>query len=113
MHGQIIYIINNPWILIQISCCIIMSVQVYILAIKQVDPPQTVTHIEQVKFDEIDFPILFKVCFKPAFHSENLEDTGYKHIWGFFKGESKYNRSILGWAGHTEDGGVVSSPQGN
>ena len=67
-----------------------MSVQVYFLAIKQVDPPQTVTHIEEVKIDEIDFPILLKVCFKPAFHSEKLEDTGYKNILVFFKGESNY-----------------------
>ena len=74
-----------------------MSVQVYFLAIKQVDPPQTVTRIEEVKFDEIDFPILFKVCFKTAFHSEKLEDTGYKNIWGFFR--EKASTTDLSWAG--------------
>ena len=90
-----------------------MSVQVYILAIKQVDPAQTVTRIEKVNFDELEFSVLFKVCFKPAFHSKKLEENCYGDIWRYFKGESKYNRSISGWAGHTTDGGVISSPQGN
>ena len=89
-----------------------MSVQVYFLAIKQVDPPQTVTRREEVKFDEIDFPVLFKVCFKPAFHGEKLNENGYRDIWRYFKGESMYNKSILGWAGHNKGGGVISSTQG-
>ena len=31
---------------------------------------------------------------------------------GFYVGMSKYNRSLIGWNGHTEEGGTISTIDG-
>ena len=54
----------------------------------------------------------FNPCFKPAFNAEELPASGYENIWRYFSGQSMYNGSIYGWAGHTEDGKVVSTVEG-
>ena len=35
--------------------------------------------------------------------------VGYDGVYHYFNGKSKYNSSIHGWAGHTEDGKVFSN----
>ena len=36
-----------------------------------------------------------------------LREAGYFNVVGYFAGKSKFNGSVIGWAGHTEDGKVV------
>ena len=47
-----------------------MIIQVCILASRQINPMQIVTNIEEKVFEEIDFPVLFNICFNPAFHTK-------------------------------------------
>ena len=61
---------------------------------------------------DVEFPVLFKLCVKPAFNQTELEAAGYENSWGYFKGESMFNSSIIGWAGHTRDGQIVSDVSG-
>ena len=77
-----------------------------LLAKEQLNPSQTETFLEEKKLDEIEFPVLFKVCFKNSFNLKNLEEAGYSSVWNYFMGVSKYNKSNYGWAGNMKEGGV-------
>ena len=34
---------------------------------------------------------------------------GYKDTWGYFLGQSRFNKSLFGWAGHTKQSGTIKS----
>ena len=54
-----------------------------------------------------DFPFLTKICIRPGFDILALREAGYNSVDGYFSGNSRFNRSVIGWAGHTQDGKVV------
>ena len=60
-----------------------------------------------------DFPVVFKICIKPGFNSDGLKYVGYSDIWSYFVGESRYNSSLIGWAGHTKEGTAFSDVAGH
>ena len=94
------------------GCFIAFIVQMSILANNQIFPSDTVSHLEERSLDSIQFPVLFKICIKPAFNMEELNKAGYESIWSYFIGQSKYNKSAFGWAGHTKDGHTNGSVEG-
>jgi len=53
-----------------------------------------------------------KVCMKPAYSLEYLNAAGYRGIYEYFLGESRYNSSLFGWAGHTEEGKIFGNVTG-
>ena len=55
------------------------------------------------------FPLVFKICFSPGLNITAIEEAGYKRSFEYFYGQSRFNSSILGWAGHTNSSGVVGS----
>ena len=83
-----------------------------IIANDHLYPSETVSHRVEKKLDEIQFPVLFKICIKPAFNLKELQNAGYHSIWDYFTGQSRYDKSVYGWAGHTKDGKVYGSVQG-
>ena len=75
--------------------------------------PEIVNYKKQLS--EIDFPVVFKVCANEANISaanEKITEIGYTDLWKLFLGESMYNDSIYGWAGHTENGSTTGSVEG-
>ena len=38
-----------------------------------------------------------------------LNEVGYEDTWSYFLGQSKFNQSVYGWAGHTEDSGTIGT----
>ena len=76
------------------------------------NPEYTLTKTERVEMAKINFPLNFKVCIKPGFDDAELKKMGYKNNIGYLWGQSKYNSSIHGWAGHTSDGKIVSNVSG-
>ena len=54
-----------------------------------------------------DFPLLARICIRPGFDILALREAGYNSVDGYFSGNSRFNRSVIGWAGHTQDGKVV------
>ena len=107
------YLGKNPLILLHAGCFIAFTVQMMILASSQIYPSETVSHLEEKTLDSIEFPVLFKICIKPAFNISELHKSGYKSIWSYFVGESRYNNSIFGWAGHTENGSIIGTVEGS
>ena len=60
-----------------------------------------------------DFPVVFKICIQPGFAAETLKTVGYSDIHSYFLGESLYNRSLIGWAGHTQEGAAFTDVAGD
>ena len=106
------WIRKNPWIVLHLACFLAFIVQMSILASNQIHPSDTVSRVVERKLNSIEFPVLFKICVKPAFDIKKLEEVGYENIWKYFLGRSKYNSSLFGWGGHTVDGNTIGSVTG-
>ena len=72
-------------------------------------PRLTNSRLETRSLQGEDFPLIFKICVQPAFNKTALVETGYGHLFRYFQGGSKFNKSIFGWAGHTNDSGVYGT----
>ena len=56
---------------------------------------------------DIEFPILFQICVN-EFNLTNAtnkkyHEYGYDGLWEYYRGESRYNSTIVGWAGHKKN----------
>lgn len=62
---------------------------------------------------DIEFPISFKLC---VGERENATDKfrrlGYTNEMDFYHGRSRFNKTILGWNGHTETLSTLGSIKG-
>ena len=103
---------NILWLSVKIFCYLACGIQVFLLIVEQISPTQTETNQKEIKMEEIEFPVIFKICFKNSFDLDKLKEVGYKSVWNYFKGESKFNDSIYGWAGHRKDGSVGPGVKG-
>ena len=67
--------------------------------------PQVRYYKEELK--NIEFPMSFQICVT-EFNLTNATDEkyhkyGYNGLWEYFKGKSRYNSIIVGWAGHKQN----------
>ena len=65
-----------------------------------VNPKLTNTTVEKKKLESYDFPLLFKICPMLGFNITALKKYGYKNAGAYLEGESMFNHSMVGWAGH-------------
>ena len=105
-------VLKSPWYLIRIGCLVAFMVQTTTLIVNMINPKETLIKTQIMNFDKIDFPLTFKICITPGFNTTELKALGYENILGYFEGRSRFNTSIIGWAGHTVDGQVVSNISG-
>ena len=99
---------------VQILCCIAFTIHAIVNLYITLNPQETVMRFEPRNLDDIElFPIIFKICLNPAFKIDNIKLAGYASLWDYFHGKSKYNKNkYFGWAGHYENGSVISSVEG-
>ena len=64
------------------------------------------------QLENIDFPLIFKVCLSNKYDFDNSKAWGYQLKLAFFEGKSRYNNSIYGWSGHSEDGNSLGNVEG-
>ena len=50
---------------------------VLVFTYHQLFPQKTSSRLEERKLDDIEFPILFKICLNPAYDLQKLKDVGY------------------------------------
>ena len=93
-------------------CFLFFTIQMIIITHQQLHPFTTVARMQEKRLNQIEHPVLFKICFKPSFDTEELIKTGYGSTWNYMAGISMYNRSIFGWGGHTKDGTRIGSVEG-
>ena len=75
-------------------------------------PTKTLTNVEEVKLQDFDFPINLKICLRPGFNVTALQKLGYQNFPFYVLGLSKFNSSLFGWGGHTNDSRGVTSAIG-
>ena len=62
---------------------------------------------------KVTFPILFRIClFENKNQSARFTQFGYEDISGYFLGQSMFNSSVVGWAGHTINGSTFGQVEG-
>ena len=98
---------------IKISICAAFCIHALKIAYDLIYPEETVLRFEQRSLDDIEFPIVLKICINPAFNISELQEVGYQSVWDYFTGKSKYSDyRIYGWSGHAENGSTISSAKG-
>jgi hypothetical protein len=65
--------------------------------------------VEEMNWKDMDVPVVLKICVAPGFNMTAIKEMGYDNVYRYFEGISKYNKTILGWAGHTNTSGVQGS----
>ena len=100
-------------LLIKLSGFLCYLVHMYFIFHNQVFPSETFTRLEEKQLDDIEFPVIFKLCVTPALNMTELKSAGYKNIWRYFVGQSAYNTSLYGWGGHSSQGTPMQSVRGN
>ena len=103
------YILKHHWKLVNLLCCIAFTWQVSGIIQEWINPSRQTTQISEKNYNEMEFPLIIKLCPDPAFNLSALQEEGYARIGDYFKGYSRYNRSILGWAGHTNESQIRGS----
>ena len=98
---------------LQILCFIAFTIHAIINLYNTLNPKETIMRFEPRNLDDIEFPIVFKICLNPAFKIDEIQSAGYASLWDYFHGKSKYKkRKFYGWAGHYENGSFISSVKG-
>ena len=106
---------SKKWILIHSLCSLIFILHITMMGLYDANPEHTVASKMPLKLHEMArFPVVFKLCIKPGgFNLEKLNHFGYQTATDYFYGQSMHNESLIGWAGHNEDGTVMSTAEGN
>ena len=67
-------------------------------------PKLPTTQVHDVALKDLDsFPLIVKICAQPGFNQTALYEVGYSGLWQYFKGKSRFNSGVFGWAGHTRE----------
>ena len=67
----------------------------------------TITQEKVVNLEHIEFPLLIKICMVPGFNEAAIREAGYNESWYYLYGQSKFNGSIFGWAGHNNQSEIL------
>ena len=97
------------WALVNLLCIAFCSLQLFHILEGFANPSLTRTWEEEVALKDIEFPLTIKICVIPAFNETALNERGYYDTWFYFLGQSAFNDSLYGWAGHTEGLGTVDT----
>ena len=100
---------RNYLLLANLACFVGFCCQFGSVLHTYLHPTQPIITVTERNLEDSTFPIIFKICFDPSFNTSEEEDAGYGYY--FMSGRSKYNSSVVGWAGHTAEGGVQGTVQ--
>ena len=93
-----------------IAACLI---HIFTLWYTTLSPDHPDIKVYEKHLNEIEFPLSFLVCVNDLVNmTGRYKRLGYSNEWGFFTGKSRYNESIYGWGGHTENGSSYGSVEG-
>ena len=92
---------NHYRTVLNVVCALAFVFQLYEIISEWRSPTQTTTAISTENLGDSEFPIIFKICINPGLNITALREEGYDSIPDYFRGQSKYNSSLYGWAGHS------------
>ena len=102
-------VLSNAWVVVKLSCLATLIIHLVTIVYDKHFPDSYNAITEQIQLDKIDFPAILKVCMKPSLNKTEVRKVGYKRTFDYFSGQSKYDKQIFGWSGHTEDGQPYSN----
>ena len=98
-------------IVLNIILIIVCFVHITINLINYLNPVvPNVRHYEK-DIGDMEFPLDIKLCL--SINDSMFHSLGYFDSYELFLGKSKFNKTIFGWSGHTEDGSTLASVQGS
>ena len=97
------------WIFANIVGTTFLTIQLAHVLESFFKPTITRTWEEEVALRDVDFPLVAKICVIPGFNQTALHEVGYQATWEYFIGRSKFNGSVFGGAGHTNDSRIVGT----
>ena len=89
--------------ILKVYCSLIFFGHVLFIGLHNLNPDETITRFEARKLDDIEFPVVFRICIYSSLKKDELRLAGYKSSWTYFIGQSVYNPNVYGWAGHFND----------
>ena len=101
------FFLHHHILLINLLCLTAFTIQFGIILKNYINPEETNISVSDRNISTL--PLVFRICFLPGFNLSAIEDAGYDTSFGsfyYFLGKSKYNSSLVGWAGHTSTSGV-------
>jgi len=111
IFGRILRVINFTLLIICIinSCDVINSL---------VNPELPTIHVINTNLKDIEFPLSFRICLNyihdderdmdiELYNLDRYKKFGYDSGNTFYKGQSMFNKSLVGWNGHTENGDTL------
>ena len=90
------------WIVVHVVCVVACFLQMGSVMEGYIHPTLTNTVVEEKNLKDINFPLIFKICVQPGFNDTAVIEAGYNSTLDYFFGQSAYNSSLYGWAGHTD-----------
>ena len=98
------------WTVVNSICILAAFIQLVFIIANYINPVQLNTIASEIALKDIDFPLDIKICAEPAFNESAIFEAGYERkIYKYFIGRSRFNKTVVGWAGHTKDYGTVGS----
>ena len=86
---------KSLWVLANLVCTALLALQLGHVLEGYVNPTITRTWEEEVDLEDIDFPVTIKICVIPGFNQTALQEVGYDDTWGYFLGQSKFDRLLI------------------
>ena len=80
---------------------------------KIVYPTTPGIRVYKTSLDKVTFPVSLLICANHIHNnSARFEKVGYPDYVFFYYGASKFNHSLFGWHGHTENGSSIAPVEG-
>ena len=87
--------------LVHLFCTALFLYQLAKLLPSYFDPSLTNTVVSEMQLKDVDFPLNIKVCVRPGLNKTALKELGYLDKAMFIVGRSRFNGSLIGWGGHS------------
>ena len=95
--------LKTIWILANVVFTTFLTVLLANVLEGYIKPQTTRTWDEDVRLEDMEFPLVIKICVIPGFNQAALQEVGYKDTISYFLGRYNNNNSAYGWTGHTKD----------
>ena len=99
-------------IILNVSLFIACIVHIFSILHNYLNPELPINKEYENNLGDIEFPLIFKLCFHQHNETRILQSLGYERIYMFYMGKSKYNSSLFGWSGHVRNGSTLGSTEG-
>ena len=95
------------WVIVNLFCTVVLAIQLANILEGYIKPSLTRTWEEELMLRDIDFPVIVKICVIPGFKEKALQEAGYQDTWFYFLGQSMFDNTTYGWAGHVNQSETV------